>query len=234
MEPSSLRIPSSSSGSSKPSSGYSDNYGYQNNAETYTVTLDKQGGTGGTSSITATDGEELPYATAPTRSGYEFNGYYSKQNGLGTKYYDSNMNAVANWYGSSNEAIYAYWIKESNDNNYSGISVTRDNFEDYFTLTTEAEFVGDNVEITYSIKPKSNAYAKSSKSSDTIKVEIGAVVSSLSFYYGEPSWNEKYTVTLSKSKNYTASGSFSFSYYSITETVYWLAEPTYCSGSIGE
>ena len=80
----------------------------------------------------------------------------------------------------------------------------------------------------------SNAYAKSSKSSDTIKVEIGAVVSSLSFYYGEPSWNEKYTVTLSKNKNYTASGSFSFSYYSITETVYWLAEPTYCSGSIGE
>lgn len=225
---------SSSSGSSKPSSGYSNDYGYQNNAETYTVTLDKQGGTGGTSSITATDGEELPYATAPTRSGYEFNGYYSKQNGLGTKYYDSNMNAVANWYGSSNETIYAYWIKESNNNNYSGISITRDNFEDYFTLTTDAEFVGDNVKITYSIKPKSNAYAKSSKSSDTIKVEIGAVVSSLSFYYGEPSWNEKYTVTLSKSKNYTASGSFSFSYYSITETVYWLAEATYCSGSIGE
>lgn len=225
---------SSSSSSSKPSSGYSDNYGYQNNAETYTVTLDKQGGTGGTSSITATDGEELPYATAPTRSGYEFNGYYSKQNGLGTKYYDSNMNSVANWYGSSNETIYAYWIKESNDNNYSGISVTRDNFEDYFTLTTDAEFVGDNVEITYSIKPKSNAYAKSSKSSDTIKVEIGAVVSDFSFYYGEPSWDEKYTVTLSKSKNYTASGSFSFSYYSFAETVYWLAEATYCSGSIGE
>lgn len=210
------------------------NYGYQNNVETYTVTLDKQGGTGGTSSVTATDGEELPYASAPTRYGYEFNGYYSKQNGLGTKYYDSNMRAVANWYGSSNETIYAYWIKESNNNNYSGISVTRDNFEDYFTLTTDAEFVGDNVKITYSIKPKSNAYAKSSKSSDTIKVEIGAVVSSLSFYYGEPSWNEKYTVTLSKSKNYTASGSFSFSYYSITETVYWIAEATYCSGSIGE
>ena len=225
---------SSSSNSSKPSSGYSDDYGYQNNAETYTVTLDKQNGTGGTSSVTATDGEELPYATAPTRDGYDFQGYYSQANGLGTKYYDSNMNPVKTWYGSSNETIYAYWIKESNNNNSSGISVTKDNFEDYFTLTTDAEFVGGNVQITYSITPKSNAYANNYKSSDNIIVELGAAVSSLSVYFGEPSWNYKHTITLSKSENYTASGSFSFSYYSITESVYWLAEATYCSGSISE
>lgn len=224
----------SSSHSSKPPSEYSDNYNYPNDAETYTVTLDKQGGTGGTSIVTATDGEELPYASAPTRSGYEFNGYYSKQNGLGTKYYDANMSAVTNWYGSSNETIYAHWLKETSNNDSSSTSITKDNFEDYFTLTTDAEFIGDSVKITYSIKPKSDSYTKNSKSSDTIKVEIGAIASSLPFYYGEPLWDEKYTVVLSKSENYTASGSFSFSYYSTTEFVYWLAEPIYCSGSIGE
>ena len=209
------------------------NYGYQNNAETYTVTLDKQGGTGGTSSVTATDGEELPYASAPTRYGYEFNGYYSKQNGLGTKYYDSNMDSVATWYGSSDETLYAYWIEESEDN-LSGISITKDNFKDYFTLTTDAEFVGNNLKITYSIKPKSNSYANNSNSSDAISVELGAAVSMLSFYYGEPSWNQRYTVTLNKSQNYTASGSFSVSYTSITETVYWLADVTHCSGTIAK
>ena len=176
----------------------------------------------------------MPYASAPTRSGYEFNGYYSKQNGLGTKYYDANMSAVTNWYGSSNETIYAHWLKETSNNDSSSTSITKDNFEDYFTLTTDAEFIGDSVKITYSIKPKSDSYTKNSKSSDTIKVEIGAIASSLPFYYGEPLWDEKYTVVLSKSENYTASGSFSFSYYSTTEFVYWLAEPIYCSGSIGE
>lgn len=159
----------SSSHSSKPSSEYSDNYNYPNDAETYTVTLDKQGGTGGTSIVTATDGEELPYASAPTRSGYEFNGYYSKQNGLGTKYYDANMSAVTNWYGSSNETIYAHWLKETSNNDSSSTSITKDNFEDYFTLTTGAEFIGDSVKITYSIKPKSDSYTKNSKSSDINK-----------------------------------------------------------------
>lgn len=225
---------SGSSDHSKSSSGYSNDYGYSNNAKTYTVTLEKQSGTGGSYSVTATYGEELPYASAPTRSGYEFNGYYSQTNGLGTKYYDSNMNSVASWYGSSDETIYAYWIKKSDEDNYTGISITKDNFENYFTLTTEAEFVGDDVKITYSLKPKSNSYANNLNSSKTISVEIGAVVSSLSFYYGEPSWDKKYTVTLNKNQNYTASGSFSFSYYAITETVYWLAEVTHCSGTIGE
>ena len=118
--------------------------------------------------------------------------------------------------------------------NLNGVNITKDNFEDYFTLTTEAEFVGNDVKITYSIKPKDSSYANNSNSSSTISVEIGAVVSPLSFYYGEPSYNEKYTVTLSKNQNYTASGSFSFYYYSFTETVYWMADVTYCSGTIGK
>ena len=223
-----------SNSNSTTNNNYQSNSNSNNSAKTYTITLNKQNGTGGTSSVKATYGEKLPSATAPTRSGYEFQGYFSQTNGLGTKYYDSKMNPVTYWYGSSAETLYAYWIKKSTDSTSNGISVTKENFEDYFTLTTDAEFVGDTVTITYTIKPKSSTYAKNSDSSSTISVQLGGIVSPLSFFYGEPSWDEKHTVTLNKSQNYTASGSFSFTYYAITDTVYWLADVTYCSGTIGK
>jgi hypothetical protein len=48
---------------------------------TYTVTLDPQGGTGGTTSVTAVYGQPLPSGlTAPTTPGYEFRGYYGIAN----------------------------------------------------------------------------------------------------------------------------------------------------------
>ena len=44
-------------------------------ANTYTVTFDKQSGTGGSDSVSATYGAAMPAATAPTRTGYTFSGY---------------------------------------------------------------------------------------------------------------------------------------------------------------
>lgn len=205
-----------------------------NSTKSYTVTLSKQGGSGGTSSVTVKYGSSMPYATAPTKSGYTFGGYYSSTNGSGTKYYDSSMRSVRSWDKSSNTTLYAYWIKKNTSSTSTGTTITKDNFETYFTLTTDAEFVGDTVTITYTIKPKSNAYAKSSDSSSTISVQLGGIVSPLSVFYGEPDWNKKHSVTLNKSQNYTASGSFSFTYYAFTETVYWLADVTSCSGTIGK
>ncbi len=43
---------------------------------TYTVTLNKDGGNGGSSSIQVKYNAEMPYATKPSKSGYEFMGYY--------------------------------------------------------------------------------------------------------------------------------------------------------------
>ena len=56
-----------------------------------TVTFNKQGGTGGTDSVTVNYDGTLTSGSAPTRSGYTFQGYYTSTNGGGTKYYDSNM-----------------------------------------------------------------------------------------------------------------------------------------------
>ncbi len=83
----------------------------QYTARTFTVTLDKQSGTGGTSSVTATYDSAMPSATAPTRTNYEFLGYYTGTNGSGTKYYNANMSSARNWDITSNTTLYAYWNK---------------------------------------------------------------------------------------------------------------------------
>ena len=54
---------------------------------TYDVKLDQQGGSGGTESIKATDGANLPVATMPGRDGYIFGGYYTEVGGSGDQYF---------------------------------------------------------------------------------------------------------------------------------------------------
>lgn len=77
---------------------------------TYTVILDRQGGEGGIYILTATFDEAMPSATAPTKTGYEFKGYYSEQNGQGNQYYDAAMTSTSFWNIPSDEVVlYAYW-----------------------------------------------------------------------------------------------------------------------------
>ena len=76
--------------------------------EQYTVTLNKQSGTGGTSSVTATYADAMPTITAPTRTGYTFNGYFDATSG-GTKYYNANGSSAKNWDKTSNTTLYAQW-----------------------------------------------------------------------------------------------------------------------------
>ena len=79
-------------------------------ANSYTVTLDANGGTGGTTSVSATYDSAMPSATAPTRTGYTFKGYYSEQNGGGTQYYAEDMNSAHNWDIDTNPStLYAKW-----------------------------------------------------------------------------------------------------------------------------
>lgn len=76
---------------------------------TYTVTLDAAGGTGGSPSVTATFDEALPNIIVPTRSGYVFKGYYTEADGAGTQYYDENGSSTNNWTIPSATTLYAYW-----------------------------------------------------------------------------------------------------------------------------
>ena len=82
---------------------------YTKTAKTYTVTLDKQSGAGGSDSVTATYAAAMPSASMPSRTGYTFGGYYTEANGQGTQYY-TNVGASARpWDIDDDTTLYAKW-----------------------------------------------------------------------------------------------------------------------------
>lgn len=82
---------------------------------TYTVTLDDNGGSGGSGTITATYGSPMPVITLPTRTGYTFNGYWTGKTTQSTKYYDANGSSLKNWDKAGNTTtLYALWTANTN------------------------------------------------------------------------------------------------------------------------
>ncbi len=75
---------------------------------TYTVYLEPQGGKGGTLSVEVTYTRSMPSATAPTRTGYEFNGYFDAAED-GVQYYDKDMNSCRKWETTNDATLYAQW-----------------------------------------------------------------------------------------------------------------------------
>lgn len=82
-------------------------------ANTYTITFDKQGGTGGSDALTAVYDELLPLANAPVRNGYTFQGYYDQKNGKGNLYYNEYMATDKLYQIDGNLNLYAYWSDET-------------------------------------------------------------------------------------------------------------------------
>ena len=116
-------------------------------AHTTTVTLNAQGGVGGTSSVTATVNLPMPDATMPTKSGYEFGGYYLATNGSGTQYYAADGSSAHDWDNGvdATEVLYANWLA-------SGYTVTL-NKEGATTQGTASVSVsyGSNTNLTSAI-----------------------------------------------------------------------------------
>ena len=96
-------------------------------ANTYTVTLNPQLGTGGTTSVTATYGSAMPTITKPTRTGYTFNGYYDAASS-GTQYYKADGSSAKTWNKTAATTLYAQWTanqyaityRDQNNANFSG------------------------------------------------------------------------------------------------------------------
>lgn len=79
------------------------------NACSYAVTLDDAGGTGGSSSVTATYDAELPQVIVPIRAGYDFQGYFTEPEGKGTQCYDQHGNGIGKWNLTADTRLYACW-----------------------------------------------------------------------------------------------------------------------------
>lgn len=80
---------------------------------TYTVTLNAEGGSGGSANVTATFDAAMPDITIPTQTGYIFKGYFTGTNGTGTQYYDENGSSTNNWTIDSDTELHAYWVSGS-------------------------------------------------------------------------------------------------------------------------
>ena len=77
-------------------------------ANQYTVTFDKQNGTGGSANVSATFDAAMPSATMPTRTGYTFQGYFDATSG-GNQYYNANGSSARTWNKTANATLYAQW-----------------------------------------------------------------------------------------------------------------------------
>ena len=78
------------------------------------ITLSSQGGVGGTASVTATYGEAMPEIEIPTRTGYDFQGYFTANGGTGTKYYNADGTSAKNWdKEDATFTLVAYWTAKT-------------------------------------------------------------------------------------------------------------------------
>ena len=77
-------------------------------ARSYTVTLAKEGGSGGSNSVSVTLGSAMPPANVPTRTGYSFEGYFSLRSG-GVQYYTVSMSSARSWDSDNLDTLYARW-----------------------------------------------------------------------------------------------------------------------------
>lgn len=83
-------------------------------AKTFTVTLNANGGSGGTGSVTATYAANMPSATMPTRSGYKFAGYYDTSAATGgTQYYTATGASARTYNKTAAATLYARWTASS-------------------------------------------------------------------------------------------------------------------------
>jgi uncharacterized repeat protein (TIGR02543 family) len=80
----------------------------------YSVEFDMRGGEGDDTTVSVTYGDPMPPATAPTKTGYTFAGYYTELNGEGTQYYTASMTSAHNWnITDDTTTLYANWNANS-------------------------------------------------------------------------------------------------------------------------
>ena len=74
----------------------------------YVVSLNANGGTGGSDSVTVALDSNMPSAVMPIREGYTFAGYYDATSG-GTQYYTASGTSARTWDKSADATLYAIW-----------------------------------------------------------------------------------------------------------------------------
>lgn len=87
---------------------------YANWRKANTITFNKNGGSGGDSSVTVVQGERIPSIKIPSRKNYSFLGYFTlpqdKIDDTIVQYYDSSGNSEIVWNYDKDITLYAHWL----------------------------------------------------------------------------------------------------------------------------
>ena len=145
-----------------------------------TVTLDRNGGSGGSGSVTATYGDDMPSATMPTKTGYTFEGYYLNN----IQYYTSSGTSARNWDQTGNKTLVAKWTAkqtavelnmQGGSDGSNGATATYDANMPDITVPTRTGYVFDGYYDQQNGGGK-KYYNKLGKSANTWDKEDGHVV----------------------------------------------------------
>lgn len=206
----------------------------------YDVELDRQGGSTGSTSLLATPGASKPAITAPTRTGYDFGGYFTETSGGGTKYYNADGSAVSgNWpaVGSGPTTLYANWTAKT----YS----TANNIKESDGSTNAGTYTAtyDATSITYNTTPSKTGYnleglyKETSLTNKIVNNDRTLVSSSAYTASGTSKWNQTsaptlyvkwqaktYSISLSRNGSGSADGTATATYDGALSSI---SAPTY-------
>lgn len=176
----------------------------------YTITFNKQGGTLGTASATATYDDFFPTASSPVKSGYTFKGYYTQANGKGTQYYNENMVCDDVYKFTSNLTLYAYWVDES-----APTVVLRTSADSWtnqkVTLTADATDIGSGLKSVQIYKVADDGSVSLVAQNNACN---GAATVTLS--YVNPSEGIQRYKAVATDKNGNSAEAYNIAYYDIT------------------
>ena len=86
-------------------------------AKQCTISFDIEGGTGTITNVTATYGQAMPSkeSNLPTKTGYNFGGFWDGDGGTGTQYYNADGTSKINWNKdvTAAQTLYAKWTVKS-------------------------------------------------------------------------------------------------------------------------
>ena len=107
---------------------------------TFNVILDKNGGTGGSDDVIASYEQPMPSAIKPTKTGFDFLGYYLDNE----PYYDENMNSINNWgFAENGKTLTARWSKRE----YQAILNEQENVSHVITVKYDEPMPSQNIPI---------------------------------------------------------------------------------------
>lgn len=113
-------------------------------ANKYTVTLNQQGGSGGSTSVSATYASAMPAITKPTRTGYTFGGYYTSTNGGGTQYYTAAGASARSMGNAGAMTLYAKWTPNTYSIHFEGNGATTGSMSDQQFTYDQAQDLSQN------------------------------------------------------------------------------------------